>query len=107
MGVQELVHRMIHGLGLHGLIDRHHNRIVVRRGKSHCLTKLVILIETGLTSKDDSTAARHHVANCPAANDCGADAEAAHLQEASTAENQGRRTFRVGIVLREHFFENL
>ena len=54
MGVQELVHRMIHGLGLHGLIDRHHNRIVVRRGKSHCLTKLVILIETGLTSKDDS-----------------------------------------------------
>ena len=53
MGVQELVHRMIHGLGLHGLIDRHHNRIVVRRGKPHCLTKLVILIETGLTSKDD------------------------------------------------------
>ena len=53
MGVQELVHRMIHGLSLHGLIDRHHNRIVVLRGKPHCLAKLVILIETGLTGKDD------------------------------------------------------
>ena len=51
------------------------------------------LQEAGLAGQNDLTAASNHIADGPAANDGGADAEAAHLQEAATTQDESRRAF--------------
>ena len=74
MSMKKFVHQVIHGLGIHVLVDFHTGGVLMGASEAHCLTKLIVFVEACLSGTNDYTAASNEIIDSVAANSNGCDA---------------------------------